>query len=305
MEELEFYVNPSPNVFKGFQASFTASPFIVIGVPFDSTSTYRAGSRFAPRAIREASINIEGFSWRTRLDIEEIKTCDLGDVNVVQGDVKETLKRVERVVKKVKEAGKIPILIGGEHTITYGAMMGAGKSALLCFDAHLDMRDEYPEGVKMSHATFMRRLTEAYGHDSVILVGVRAACREEVDYVEKKGVMMITSMEVTELGALEVARKIKAKLEGFSQLYISVDLDVLDPAYAPGVSNPEPEGLTLTSLLEVLNLVIDRRIVGLDVVEVCPPFDNGLAAIHAAKLLFEEIAYVSRSLRASFNPEQN
>ena len=294
MEELELYVNPSPNVFKAAQSPFTLARLVVLGVPFDSTSTYRPGSRFAPSAIREASANLEGYSWRARLDSEAIATHDLGDLAVVQGDVKATLSRLERLTRRLREAGKLPIILGGEHTITYAALTGLGRPALLCFDAHLDLRDEYPLGVKLSHATVVRRVVESQGADSVFIVGVRAACLEEVEYAEHRGVRKITSWEVEELGSMEVARRIREWASSFDGVYVSIDLDVLDPSYAPGVANPEPEGLKPSLLLDVLNLTLDHRVVGLDLVEVAPPFDNGLASIHAAKIALEAAAYLSR-----------
>lgn len=297
MEELELYLNPSPLCFKGAQAPFTAAKIVVVGVPFDSTSTYRPGSRFAPSAIREASANLEGYSWRVGVEAEAIATHDMGDLNVIHGDVKATLSRIERVGAKLKEAGKTTIILGGEHTVTYGAIMGLGKPALLCFDAHLDLRDVYPDGVKLSQATVARRVVEVVGSEAVFMVGVRAACREEVEFAERRGVKRLTSWEVEELGVLEVARRIKEWCRRFDEVYVSIDLDVLDPSYAPGVANPEPEGLKPTALLNVLNLALDHRVVGLDVVEVCPPYDNGLASIHAAKILLEAIAYLHRRLR--------
>jgi len=292
--EIELYVNTSPLTFKGSQAPFTTSTFVVVGVPFDSTSTYRPGSRFAPQAVREASLNIEGYSWKVGMDVEEVRTHDLGDLAVVLGDVKETINRVERLVRALRASGKVPVLIGGEHTITYGAFRGLGEAALLCFDAHLDMRDEYPEGVKISHATFMRRLIEAYGPGAVVVVGARAACKEEVEYARRRGVEVITSWECLRGDPLRLASRIRERLRGYNKVYISVDLDVLDPSYAPGVANPEPMGLSLTTLLDIVSLVLDNRVACLDVVEVCPPYDNGLAAIHAAKLLFEELIHLSR-----------
>jgi len=303
LEELELYVNPSPSCFKGAQSPFTTAKLVVLGVPFDSTSTYRPGSRFAPSAIREASANLESYSWRARLDAESVAVHDLGDLAVVHGDVKATLARLERVVAKLSGAGKLPVLIGGEHTVTYGALMGLGRPALLCFDAHLDLRDEYPLGVKLSHATVVRRVIEAASSSAVFLVGVRAASGEEVEYAERKGLRKLTSWEVEELGVVEVARRIREWSASFAKLYVSIDLDVLDPSYAPGVGNPEPEGLKPTTLLELLNLTLDHRVAGLDVVEACPPHDSGgLASIHAAKILLETAAMLHRGARLATRP---
>lgn len=296
MEELELYVNKSPYVFKGVQHPFTSARLVILGAPLDSTSTYRPGSRFAPLAIREASLSLESYSWRARIDSESVATHDVGDVEVVQGDVKATLSRLERLLHGLSKAGKIPIILGGEHTITYAAAQGLGRPAILYFDAHLDLRDEYPLGVKLSHATVARRLVEVLGGGLVFFIGVRAACEEEVEYAERRGVKRLTSWEVEELGSVEVAKRVREWCSKFNKVYVSIDLDVLDPSYAPGVANPEPEGLKPTMLLDILNLVLDRRVVGLDLVELSPPYDNGLASIHAAKILLEATAYLSRKL---------
>jgi len=142
MSYRELFVSPSP-IFSGSQEVYEEANYVLFGVPYDLTSTYRSGARFAPLAIREASLNIETYSFRAGIDIEDLKFHDLGDVHVV-GDVDETLRRVELVTKDILSSDKMPVAIGGEHTITLGLMRCLGSNAsIVSFDAHLDMRDEY------------------------------------------------------------------------------------------------------------------------------------------------------------------
>ncbi|MEM1538057.1 MAG: agmatinase [Candidatus Nezhaarchaeales archaeon] len=298
MKQSFFYVNQTRFTFGGLQAPLQLAPIVVVGVPFDSTASYRPGARFAPAVVREVSMNLETFSWRVGIDLEDVKMHDLGDVNVVHGDVNETLHRVEEVVKEIRDMGKIPVLIGGEHTITYAAFKALRAAAILVFDAHMDLRDEYPPGQRLSHATVMRRMIELIGPKRLIQVGVRAACKEEVEYAGKIGLLQVSSREVEGRGAIELAALLRRRLQNVETVYLSIDVDVLDPSYAPGVSNPEPEGINPTKLLDVLNNVIDRRLIGFDVVEVCPPYDTGLAAAQAAKAIFEVTGMIHRSRRS-------
>ncbi|HVP26347.1 MAG TPA: arginase family protein, partial [Candidatus Bathyarchaeia archaeon] len=159
MSNRELFVSQL-NVFSGFQKPFEKADYVVFGVPFDVTSTYRTGARFGPNAIRQASLNIETYSFRTGVDVEDIAVHDLGDLHV-STDTEKTLKRTELVVKDILKAGKTPVTVGGEHTITLGVMRGLGekarKTAVVSFDAHLDLRDEFMD-LKLSHTTFMRRI---------------------------------------------------------------------------------------------------------------------------------------------------
>jgi len=161
MNHRELFVSQS-NVFSGFQKPFEKADYIILGVPFDVTSTYRTGARFAPNAIRQASLNIETYSFRTGIDVEDLKLHDLGDLHVLT-DTEKTLERVSLVIKDILKTRKTPITIGGEHTITLGVMKGFGnkvsQTAIISFDAHLDLRDEFM-GLKLSHTTFMRRINE-------------------------------------------------------------------------------------------------------------------------------------------------
>lgn len=263
--------------------------YAVLGVPYDGTSTFRSGSRFAPNAIREASINIETYSLRARLDASKLAIKDVGNLNVAQ-DVSETLRRLNLVLEELMSGGLKAIVLGGEHTLSLGAIEAAGKNgdlAIVCFDAHMDFRDEYL-GSKINHATVMRRVSEKLGVDRVMEVGVRAFSEEELEYAERSGLEFLTSLDVHR--RLDyVLEKIERWTREARRLYVSVDLDVLDPSQAPGVANPEPEGLTVTQLLDILWRICSTEIVAVDIVELTPPYDNGITAIQAAKIAAEVI----------------
>jgi agmatinase len=294
----DLYVS-HPTVFSGFQKAFEEADYVVLGVPFDVTSTYRTGARFGPAAIRDASLNIETYSFRSGIDVEELRIHDLGDLHVAT-DTMQTIERLAKVVGEILEAGKTPVVIGGEHTITLGVLKGFGnkasKTAVLSFDAHLDLRDEFM-GLRVSHTTFMRRLNEQLKPAKILEVGTRAVCREELDYAEKAGIEFITAQQIRREGVEQTLKVLKRKLADVESVYVSVDMDVLDPAYAPAVQNPEPDGLESHTLLDILCGVCGKRVVGFDVVEVAPNYDKGVSAIQAAKLVFEALCSIEKSRR--------
>jgi len=292
----ELFVSRS-NVFSGFQKPFEKADYTILGVPFDVTSTYRTGARFGPNAIRQASLNIETYSFRTDIDIEDLQLHDLGDLDT-STDTEKTLERLELVIKDILEAGKTPVTIGGEHTITLGIMKGLGdkasKTAIVSFDAHLDLRDEFM-GLKRSHTTFMRRLNEEAKPAKIIEVGTRAVCKEELDYAEKAGIEFFTARQIRTEGSERIAKKLMEKLARYKNVYLSVDMDILDPAYAPAVQNPEPEGVETHTLLDILCNICDKRVRGFDVVEVAPNYDHGTSAIQAAKITSEVLCCLEKS----------
>ena len=282
--------------FSGYQKSFDEAEYTILGVPFDYTSTYRTGARFAPTAIREASLNIETYSFRTGLDLEKIKIHDLGNLDV-SANVDETLKRLELVTRELLEAKKTLIFIGGEHTITLGivkALKNTENLTIISFDAHLDLRNEYL-GLKTSHTTFMRRINEQIKPQKIIEIGTRAVCQEEIEYAEKTGINYITSLEIQREGLEKTKEKLGRLLEGVENIYLSIDLDVLDPAYAPAVQNPEPEGIDPYMLHELIAEICKKSVIAFDLVEVTPNYDEGITAIQAAKTIFETICQIERN----------
>ncbi|HVP92529.1 MAG TPA: agmatinase [Acidobacteriota bacterium] len=296
MAHHELFVSQS-NIFSGFQKPFEKADYIIFGVPFDVTSTYRTGARFGPNAIREASLNIETYSFRTGVDVEDMSLHDLGDLHVLTATEK-TLERITLVARDLLEAGKTPVMIGGEHTITLGMAKGLGneasKTAIVSFDAHLDLRNEYM-GLRLSHTTFMRRLNEEAKPAKIVEVGTRAVCKEELAYARKAGIEFFTAQQIRSEGINETIKLLKEKLAKYKNTYFSIDTDVLDPAYAPAVQNPEPDGLETNMLFDILCNICDGRLLGFDVVEVAPNYDQGVSAIQAAKTIFETLCSLEKS----------
>ena len=293
-----FYIDNLSRCFGGFQNDFSTADFVLFGVPYDSTSSFRPGSRFGPRSMREVSPNLETWSWRTGVDYEDIKLHDLGDLAVVHGDSTETVRRITETVEDIVGSKKIPIMIGGEHMVTLGAVRALKDVTVVTFDAHFDLREEYLTN-RLSHACVMRRITEEVGTSNLIEVGPRATYRDELDFVKQKGISYISSLDIIRSEPQTMTSWLRDKLKDAKRVYVSVDIDVLDPAYAPGVGNPEPEGISTTALIDLLNEAVDERLVGFDVVEVCPPCDNGSTAAIGSKLIFEICSMVKASRRGA------
>ncbi len=293
MSYLELFVSPS-SVFIGNQHPYETCKYTILGVPFDITSTFRSGSRFGPPAIREASLNIEGYSFRSEIEIEKIKIHDLGDLHV-SGDVELTLGRLSLVTKDIFDNNKIPIFIGGEHTITLGVAKSLEEdTALVSFDAHLDLRNNYL-GLDVSHTTFMRRIKEEINPPRILEIGTRAVCKEELEYAKESGIDYIPCHKIRKDGIDNTTKKINDVLSCYEKVYVTIDLDVLDPAFLPAVPNPEPEGLDTTSFLDLLEIVCNNRIVGFDVVEISPHYDQGVTAIQATKIIFEMLGFIEKT----------
>ncbi|MEM1548604.1 MAG: agmatinase [Thermoproteota archaeon] len=289
MNKKGLYLVENPYCFSGVRHRYEDSWFSVIGVPFDNTTSFRPGSRFGPASIRLFSAEAEMLSLDDFIDVEKIPVSDLGDV-AVTFSVEEVLKRVETVCREVCEDSKIPVLLGGEHTITLGAARALRPELLVCFDAHFDYRDEYPQGVKISHATVMRRISEDVCR--VVHVGVRAACREEVEYAQSKD--FVASRKILQSFS-EASSALRSLVEKAGSIYISIDLDVLDPAYAPGVGNPEACGISTSILLDLLEHSVTDRLIGMDLVELNPILDcGGSSAAAAVRILFQAIAKSAR-----------
>jgi len=296
MSYRELFVSQT-NFFSGSQKPYDKADYVILGVPFDTTSTYRTGARFGPNAIRQASLIIETYSFRTGIDVEDLRMHDLGDLNI-STDTEQTLERLELVIKEVLEAGKTPVAIGGEHTLTLGIAKGLGheasQTAIVSFDAHLDLRDEFM-GLKLSHATFMRRINEEVKPAKIIEVGTRAVCKEELNYAKKAGIEFWTTKQIRKEGSEQIAKQLREKLAEYKNIYLSIDMDILDPAYAPAVQNPEPDGIETHALLDILSGICDKRVIGFDVLEVAPSYDQGISAIQAAKVIFETLCCLEKS----------
>lgn len=258
----------------------------ILGVPFDEKSCFLRGAASGPQAIRQASTG-KALNPFTELGINletEITIVDLGDVDT-SGDVDKTFARIEENVTKILEKKAVPIILGGDHSITFPILKAFApffpKLDLLHFDAHPDL---YPElyGDRFSHACPFARILEAGLVDRLIQIGIRAATAEQREMASKFGVTM---MEMKDL-------KILPRLEFHHPLYISFDLDSLDPAFAPGVAHHEPGGLTTRQVIDLIH-ELKAQIVGFDIVELNPARDpSGITAAAAVKIIKEVIGQI-------------
>jgi agmatinase len=300
MSYLELFTSQT-NVFSGKQKTFEEAKYVVFGVPFDATSSYRSGARFGPNAIRQASLNIETYSFRSGVDMEDLAVYDAGDLHV-SPDPAKTVDMTRLVVEDILAAGKIPIVLGGEHSITLGTAKAFGekaaKTAIVSFDAHLDLRCEFL-GSTLSHTTFMQLISEEVKPAKIVEVGTRSVCKEELAYAKKAGIEFFTSQQIIKEGSEKIAELLKKKLVCYDNLYLTVDMDVLDPAFAPAVQNPEPEGITTTQLLDLVLTQCDKRVIGFDLSEVAPVYDQGLSAVVGAKVIFEVLCQLEKSRKKS------
>jgi agmatinase len=197
------------------------------------------------------------------------------------------------VAKDLFDANKVPLFIGGEHTITLGIAKSFDTNiAIVSFDAHLDLRDNYL-GLNVSHTTFMRRIKEDLNPSKILEIGTRSVCKEELDYAKKTGIEYFTTHQIRKNGLDKTCKRIQNILRDYEKIYVTLDMDILDPAFVPAVQNPEPEGLDTTTLLDILEVVCNNKIIGFDVVEVAPNFDQGATSILAAKVIFEMLGYLN------------
>lgn len=273
-----------PLIASGSEGSEPAA--VVFGVPFDSTHSYRPGARFGPDAIRNAFNNIEVFHTDLQVDLEEARIEDLGNVmhTVVPSKM---IQMVGRVTSELLDRQRPLIALGGEHLITYGIYPRFPKgTGLVVFDAHYDLRDEFA-GAKLSHASHLRRVVEERGTDAIVHVGARAFASEELSFLKENGIRTVPDGEIRRGNGQALLQDATSV---FDSIYASFDLDVLDPAFAPGVGNPEAAGITSRELLDMVCSLQERRVLGADVVELTPQYDSGATASVAARIVSTIIA---------------
>jgi agmatinase len=273
--------------FADANASFDDAQFVIIGIPFDRTSSYRSGARFAPNAIREASYNFETFLFEHEVDLLEIPFHDMGNLEE-QSTVDEMVSAAQGIIGEVVEGGKFPLIMGGEHSVTIPAVRTFRDIGFISIDAHLDFRREYL-GQKNSHACVTRRITEQLGLDRVTVMGVRSMSSDEWEEEKPLFYDAFTLRRRGVRGCLDEAIRAMAA----ERIYLSLDIDGIDPAFAPGTGTPEPFGMDPTEVKTIISGLGDR-LVGFDVVEVCPPYDRGNTAALAARLMREVIAVVHK-----------
>ena len=270
--------------FIGCGGEYEESRIVIFGAPFDSTTSFRPGTRFGSQAIRNESYGLETYSPYQKKDLTDFKIFDSGDLELPIGDTARVLYQIEDRAGEILRDGKLPFMIGGEHLVTLGSVRAAAKKypdlCIVHFDAHADLRQDYL-GVELSHACVLRRCWELVGDDRIFQFGIRSGAREEFLWAEKGHV----NMHPFDLkGISRAVDRISGK-----PVYFTLDLDVLDPSVFPGTGTPEAGGVTFLELLQAVLLVCGKcRVIACDVNELCPPFDqSGVSTATAGKIVRE------------------
>ncbi|MCI4366695.1 MAG: agmatinase [Thermoplasmata archaeon] len=283
-----------PGTFADASTELEEARFVIAGVPFDRTTSFRPGARFGPDSIRQHSWNFEAYDLETGIDLSEVPIHDLGNTGEF-GNASQMVASVREELRPVYQAGKIPIILGGDHACSppcVEAYPEPGQLGVLYLDAHLDFRAQYL-GDDRSHACSSRRIVERLGARNVVVLGVRSVSREEIDDNRGIGMPYISAHEVAREG-IESAVQRALNMLKTDKIYVSLDIDVIDPAYAAGTGTPEPFGLTPRDVKYVLGQVAPR-LAGFDIMEVSPHYDNGNTSALAARLAREAIVRVEHA----------
>lgn len=270
------------NAFIGCDCEYEAAKTVIFGAPFDSTTSYRPGTRFGSKAIRSESFGIETYSPYQDKDLLDYNIFDAGDPELCIGNVDTALAQIEELTAEILADGKRPFMLGGEHSVTLGAVTAVYNKYkdlyIIQFDAHADLRDDYL-GVKKSHACVMRRCHEMVGDGHIYQFGIRSGEREEFRFAAEH-----TKMNKFNLNGIEKAvEELKGK-----NVYLTIDMDVMDPSIFPGTGTPEAGGVQFMELLEAVLKLKGLNIVGADINELSPQYDpSGVSTAVACKLLRE------------------
>ncbi len=270
------------HAFIGMDHPYEEAKIVLVGVPFDGTTSYRPGTRFAPSQIRIDSYGLETYSPYLDKDLKEIALSDIGDISIPFGNTMKALENIKETMDVLLKDDKKPLVIGGEHLISLPVVEALCKKyselSILHFDAHTDLRDHYL-GEKISHATVMRRVHELVGDGHIFQFGIRSGTKEEFIWAKNH-----TYLHPFDLDTLEQIIKIVMN----KPIYLSIDLDVLDPSVFSGTGTPEPGGITMKELLEAFILMQKLSFVGADVVELSPHYDpSGVSTAVACKVIRE------------------
>ncbi len=272
----------------GCDAAFEEAEIIIFGAGFDGTASFRPGSRFGPQAVRSEFYGLETYSPVLDRDITQLDICDAGDLELTFGDTHKALELIGKAVGEIINAGKKPFMIGGEHLITLPAFKAAFQRYpdihLIHIDAHTDLRDEY-SGQQLSHASVVRRIWEITGDRCIWQLGIRSGLKEEFDWA-KEGHTYMRPFDLSQ--AKEAAQSI-----GDKPVYLTVDLDILDPSVLPGTGTPEPGGVSFTELMAALYCFRGMNIVAADMVELSPMLDySGISTAAACKTMREMLLLI-------------
>ncbi|WP_297518272.1 agmatinase [uncultured Clostridium sp.] len=268
---------------------YEESSIVIYGAPFDSTTSFKPGTRFASQAMRPDSYGLETYSTYQDKDMEDYCYFDAGDLEFPFGNAQRTLKIIEDFSDEVLADGKMPVMIGGEHLVTLGAIRSVAKKYedlhIIHFDAHADLRDDYM-GEKLSHASVMKRCWEIVGDDKIYQFGIRSGSKEEIYW----GKEHVYTRKFDAETLSEIAENLKGK-----NVYVTIDLDVLDPSIFPGTGTPEAGGITFREMIAGIKAMKDLNIVAFDINELSPHYDqSGVSTAVACKVLREMLLLVSK-----------
>lgn len=278
------------STFIGCDNSYEESELALFGIPFDGTTSFRPGTRFAMQAIRPDSYGLETYSPYLDRDLEDIAVHDSGDLDLPLGNTEKTMNEILLFTRGLVNDGKKFVMVGGEHLVSYPTIQAAFEKYpdlhVIHIDAHTDLREDYM-GEKLSHASVIRRCHEFLGDGRIFQFGIRSGLKEEFEWAKDHTYM--------ERFSIETLPEIVKKLENLP-IYITIDLDVLDPGTFPGTGTPEPGGITYKELLAGLKVLDDlNHVVGADVVELSPPYDpTGASTAIACKTIRELLLIVGK-----------
>ncbi|MBG9787762.1 MULTISPECIES: agmatinase [Brevibacillus] len=277
----------SGNVFIRSHQNYEESQAVIYGMPMDWTVSFRPGSRFGPSRIREVSIGLEEYSPYLDRLLEEVKYFDAGDIPLPFGNVEGSLQAIREFVAKVLADNKIPVGMGGEHLVTWPVIQAVHEKyedlVIFHFDAHTDLRDNY-EGYEYSHSTPIKKACNLLGGKNVYSFGIRSGMKEEFDWAKE-------NMHLYKYDVLEPVKQVLPTI-GNRPIYLTIDIDVLDPSAAPGTGTTEAGGITSRELLDTIHFMANNgaNVVGFDLVEVAPVYDHSeMTQIVASKILREMI----------------
>lgn len=283
-------LNKNVEVFMACGKEAHEADIVLFGAPFDSTTSYRPGTRFGSSAIRRESYGIECYSPYQDKDLEDTKVMDCGDLELCFGNTKKALAQIEEQAKEILDNSAIPFMLGGEHLVTLGAFRAVLEKYpdihIIHFDAHADLREEYL-GEQLSHASVIRRCWDLVGDERIYQFGIRSGDREEFYWAKEH-----VTMKKFDFEGLE---EVLEKLEGMP-IYFTLDLDVLDPSVFPGTGTPEPGGVTFDALRKAAEKVCSRaNVVACDVNELSPHYDpSGISTAAACKIVREMLLALSK-----------
>lgn len=283
-------LNKNVEVFMACEKEAHEADIVLFGAPFDSTTSYRPGTRFGSSAIRRESYGIECYSPYQDKDLEDTKVMDCGDLELCFGNTKKALAQIEEQAKEILDNSAIPFMLGGEHLVTLGAFRAVLEKYpdihIIHFDAHADLREEYL-GEQLSHASVIRRCWDLVGDGRIYQFGIRSGDREEFYWAKEHVTMRKFDFEGLE--------EVLEKLEG-TPIYFTLDLDVLDPSVFPGTGTPEPGGVTFDALRKAAEKVCSRaNVVSCDVNELSPHYDpSGISTAAACKIVREMLLALSK-----------